>query len=70
MRLEFTFFKPSGKYYTAEVIEITVNNATDLYFVREKVSAVLEQHRLVKNSGMLAVCLDSEQLGYPILIKK
>ena len=70
------YFKPSGKYYTEEAIELPrklagsvdtadSNEAAELMYKRQQwIHAELGK----RCGGMHAVCLDSDVLGFPAMV--
>lgn len=70
MKVEFTFFKSSGKYYMEEEIEVDISgyDPQDYFSIRNVVIGKLKEHSSVEG-GMTAVSLDSDKLGFPMMVK-
>lgn len=70
MKVEFTFFKPSGKYYMEEEIEVDISSydPQDYFSIRNNFIEKLKEHSSVKE-GMIAVSLDSDKLGFPLMVR-
>lgn len=70
MKVDFTFFKPSGKYYMEEEIEVDISgyDPQDYFSIRNDVIGKLKEHSSVEG-GMTAVSLDSDKLGFPMMVK-
>lgn len=70
MKVNFTFFKPSEKYYMEEEIEVDISgyDPQDYFSIRNGVIGKLKEHSLIEE-GMIAVSLDSDKLGFPMMVK-
>lgn len=70
MKVDFTFFKPSGKYYMEEKIEVDVSgyDPQDYFSIRNDYVEKMKAHRSIEE-GMIAVSLDSDKLGFPMMVK-